>query len=71
MCSYCLIPSIRGGLVSKPPREVVDECRALADRGVGEVTLVAQDLGGYGHDLGIDEGLARLVEDLSAIDSVE
>jgi ribosomal protein S12 methylthiotransferase len=71
MCSYCLIPSIRGGLVSKPPREVVDECRALADRGVVEVTLVAQDLGGYGHDLGIDEGLARLVEDLSAIDSVE
>lgn len=70
-CSYCLIPSIRGALVSKPASEVVDECRSLADQGIKEIVLVAQDLGSYGADLDEKVSLARLVEDISAIDDLK
>jgi len=70
-CSYCLIPSIRGGLVSKPVDEVVGECADLAARGVKEVVLVAQDLGSYGHDLGRGVRLPRLLEAISRVDGIE
>jgi len=70
-CGYCLIPSIRGELVSKPMEDVVDECRALSDNGAREIILVAQDLGGYGKDLGMKDALVRLVERISAIPEVE
>lgn len=70
-CSYCLIPSIRGELVSKPMQDVVEECRVLAGNGAKEIILVAQDLGGYGADLGMKDALARLVERISAIPEVE
>ncbi len=50
-CNYCLIPSIRGPLVSKPMEDLIAECMALADGGAKEIVLVAQDLGSYGKDL--------------------
>ena len=61
-CRYCLIPSIRGQLVSKPFTEVVDECRQLAARGVREIILIAQDVGSYGRDLKKADALTDLVE---------
>ncbi|HPC47373.1 MAG TPA: radical SAM protein, partial [Deltaproteobacteria bacterium] len=69
-CGYCLIPSLRGSLVSKPVQDVLDECRALADSGVIEVILVAQDLGAYGSDLGMRNGLADLVERIAGIETL-
>jgi ribosomal protein S12 methylthiotransferase len=70
-CGYCLIPSIRGELVSKPMDDILDECRALSGNGAREIILVAQDLGGYGADLGMKDALARLVERISSIHGVE
>ncbi|HPJ94114.1 MAG TPA: 30S ribosomal protein S12 methylthiotransferase RimO [Deltaproteobacteria bacterium] len=70
-CRYCLIPGIRGELVSKPPSEVLDECRQLAARGVREIILIAQDVGSYGRDLKKADALTGLVEKISGISGVE
>lgn len=51
-CSYCLIPSLRGNLRSRTPRDLAAEARHLEEIGVRELTLVAQDLTAYGLDLG-------------------
>lgn len=64
-CAYCLIPSLRGGLRSRALADLADETGALARGGVRELTLVAQDLTAYGHDLG--PGSPRLVDLLHAL----
>ena len=51
-CTYCAIPLIRGRYASRPFDDIVDECRRLADQGVTEITLIAQDTSRYGCDLG-------------------
>ena len=56
-CSYCAIPSIRGGFRSRPETDILDEAKALADSGVKELNLVAQDITRYGTDA---EGASRL-----------
>jgi len=63
-CAYCMIPLIKGDLVSRPIGEIVDDARTLQDQGVEEIILIAQDITDYGHDLNIDEGLTRLLEKL-------
>jgi len=61
-CSYCAIPSIRGALVSRPPRELVEEAHYLESLGVLELNLIAQDLTAYGHDRGsAHPGLVELL----------
>lgn len=65
-CAYCSIPLIKGGLVSRPPREIVDEAVLLQERGVKEIILIAQDTTDYGHDLGLKDGLADLVDEVQA-----
>lgn len=50
-CSFCIIPSLRGGLVSRPVGEVLSEAEALVAAGVKELLLIAQDLGAYGVDV--------------------
>lgn len=70
-CSYCLIPGIRGELVSKPFQEVIDECKGLADRGVREIILVAQDLGSYGSGTEDSLHLSHLVEKISHLNDIE
>jgi ribosomal protein S12 methylthiotransferase len=69
-CGYCLIPSLRGGLVSKPPDEITAECRDLADTGVKEIILVAQDLGSYGADRPGLPALSSLVDEISRIEGI-
>jgi len=60
-CTFCTVPRIRGTLISRPEDELLDEARALAERGVRELVLVAQDTTAYGHDIdGPDSGSARL-----------
>ncbi|MEN6448490.1 MAG: 30S ribosomal protein S12 methylthiotransferase RimO [Syntrophaceae bacterium] len=70
-CNYCLIPAIRGELVSKPFDEVIRESTRLADSGAKELILVAQDLGSYGKDRPGERSLVELVERISRIEAVE
>jgi tRNA-2-methylthio-N6-dimethylallyladenosine synthase len=50
-CAFCIVPQVRGPEVSRPFDGIVDEVRALADRGVTEVTLLGQNVNSYGRDL--------------------
>jgi len=63
-CAFCAIPLIKGTAVSRPVESILNEARALQDLGVREVMLIAQDTSDYGHDLGIKNGLAELLEKL-------
>jgi len=63
-CAFCAIPMIKGTAVSRPPAAILDEARRLRDMGVKELILIAQDLTDYGHDLGLKDGLAHLLEEL-------
>ncbi|MBI2319940.1 MAG: 30S ribosomal protein S12 methylthiotransferase RimO, partial [Betaproteobacteria bacterium] len=50
-CTFCIIPSLRGDLVSRPPGEVMREAEALVVSGVKELLVVSQDTSAYGVDL--------------------
>ena len=63
-CAFCSIPRIKGTAVSRPPEAIIREARVLADRGVRELILIAQDLTDYGHDLGLKDGLSTLLESI-------
>lgn len=64
-CAFCAIPLIKGTAVSRPVNTIVDEARRLRDAGVRELILIAQDTTDYGHDLGMKDGLAILLEELT------
>ena len=64
-CTFCIIPKMKGKLHSAPADAVVAEARRLADEGVREIVLVAQDSTDYGRDLGLRDGLPELLERLS------
>jgi ribosomal protein S12 methylthiotransferase len=64
-CAFCAIPLIKGTAVSRPVETILDEARRLRDAGVRELILIAQDTTDYGHDLGIKDGLAVLLEQLT------
>jgi ribosomal protein S12 methylthiotransferase len=49
-CSFCIIPSLRGDLVSRPIDEVMDEAQTLADAGIREILVISQDTSAYGVD---------------------
>ncbi len=66
-CTYCIIPKLRGRYTSRPVEEVLSEARMLANQGVKELTLVAQNTTAYGLDLGRGFGLDRLLEELAEI----
>jgi ribosomal protein S12 methylthiotransferase len=63
-CAFCAIPLIKGTAVSRQPGEILQEARLLQKRGVREINLIAQDTTDYGHDLGIKDGLVKLLQDL-------
>jgi ribosomal protein S12 methylthiotransferase len=65
-CAFCAIPLIKGTAVSRPVDVIVDEARRLRDAGVRELVLIAQDTTDYGYDLGLKDGLAVLLENLTA-----
>ena len=69
-CTYCAIPLIRGNLVSEPLEELVDEAKRLADNGVSELTLIAQDTSGYGMDRYGKPMLIDLLNRLEKIDAL-
>lgn len=63
-CAFCAIPLIKGTAVSRPLQTILDEARILTEAGVQEIVLIAQDTTDYGHDLGMKDGLACLIEGL-------
>jgi len=65
-CAYCLIPMIKGDLVSRPPEKIITDARALQDLGIQEIVLIAQDVTDYGHDLHMQDGLTRLLKQVLA-----
>ena len=69
-CAFCAIPLIRGKHVSRPQEEILEEARMLAQNGVKEVILVAQDLTYYGMDLYGQRTIAELVRQLCRIDGL-
>ncbi len=64
-CAFCAIPLIKGTAVSRPVDVIVNEARRLRDAGVRELVLIAQDTTDYGHDLGMKDGLAILLEQIT------
>jgi tRNA-2-methylthio-N6-dimethylallyladenosine synthase len=67
-CTYCIVPYVRGREVSRPPAEVAREVEALAAEGVREVTLLGQNVSGYGRGLpGTPVTLADLLATLNEV----
>jgi ribosomal protein S12 methylthiotransferase len=69
-CSFCVIPKIRGRFRSRSLSSLVQEAMHLASQGVKELTLVSQDTTSYGLDLGIQEGLANLLDALDRVEGI-
>lgn len=70
-CAFCAIPSIRGKYISRPVEELVKEASRLAENGIKELILIAQDLSYYGLDLYRRQALPELVTELLKIESLE
>jgi len=70
-CSFCAIPLMRGKHKSKPIEELVQESKKLAEKGVKELILIAQDLTYYGLDLYKKRNLAELLKALVAVEGIE
>jgi len=67
-CTFCIIPQLRGQFRSRRFESVIAEAERLANSGVREITLIGQDTTCYGEDLGLDGGLALLLEKLGRIE---
>ena len=67
-CAYCVIPSLRGKYRSRPMEEVLAEAKALADEGVKECIVIAQDITRYGVDLYRERKLPDLLRELCKLD---
>lgn len=65
-CAFCAIPAIKGTHVSRPPEMIVAEAARLNDLGMKEIILISQDTTDYGHDIGVKDGLATLLEQIVA-----
>ena len=70
-CSYCAIPFIRGAHKSVPIEKLVEEAMRLADKGVRELIIIAQDTTYYGLDLYRRRALAELLQKLSEVEGIE
>ncbi|MGG7567026.1 tRNA (N6-isopentenyl adenosine(37)-C2)-methylthiotransferase MiaB [Rhodovulum sp. DZ06] len=71
LCAFCVVPYTRGAEVSRPAQRLVDEAKALADRGVREITLLGQNVNAYlGEGPDGDWTLARLVRELAKIEGL-
>ena len=71
MCTYCAIPYIRGLFISRPMDEILEEAKMLANKGVKEIIVIAQDTTKYGVDLYGESKLAELLQKISEIKGIE
>ncbi|MBQ3131318.1 MAG: 30S ribosomal protein S12 methylthiotransferase RimO [Clostridia bacterium] len=69
-CTYCAIPLIRGGRVSVPMEKLIEEAEALAENGVRELTVIAQDTSAYGSDIYGKPMLSELLRRLAKIEKL-
>ncbi|MBO6245229.1 MAG: 30S ribosomal protein S12 methylthiotransferase RimO [Anaerovibrio sp.] len=70
-CAFCAIPLIRGKYRSRKLEDIVAEVRNLADKGVREIVLIAQDTTNYGHDLYGEPRLAQLLRELCKVEGIK
>jgi ribosomal protein S12 methylthiotransferase len=70
-CAYCVIPSIRGAARSRKPDDILQEAEILANRGIKEIIITAQDTTNYGRDLKGRPRLSALLNDMAKIKSVK
>ena len=70
-CAFCSIPGMRGSFRSRRFGSIIEEARQLAEQGVKEIVLIAQDSSRYGEDLGEVDALAALIRALGEIDGIE
>lgn len=70
-CSFCAIPLMRGKHKSIPMEQLINEAKLLADKGVKELIIIAQDTTDYGKDIYQKKNLAELLNKLSKIDGIE
>jgi tRNA-2-methylthio-N6-dimethylallyladenosine synthase len=73
ICSYCIVPAVRGREVSRRPGEIVAEVTRLAGEGVHEITLLGQNVNSWGRDLlpGVKTGFGELLRACDAVDGIE
>jgi ribosomal protein S12 methylthiotransferase len=69
-CAFCIIPQLRGKFRSRTIDSVVTEAERLAAQGVREINLIGQDTTCFGEDLGIQDGLAALLEKLAQVEDL-
>ncbi len=69
-CGYCIIPKLRGKYISRPIENIVKEAKALVDKGVTEIILIAQDTSSYGIDLYGKQALPQLLQELNKIENL-
>jgi tRNA-2-methylthio-N6-dimethylallyladenosine synthase len=69
VCSYCIVPAVRGREISRRPGEIVAEVQRLAAEGVREVTLLGQNVNSYGRDVG--SSFADLLGAVDAVPGIE
>lgn len=70
-CSFCAIPLMRGGHISRPIEDLVKEAESLVKKGVKEIMLIAQELTYYGLDLYKKRQLPELLHQLAAVPGIE
>lgn len=70
-CTYCIIPSLRGPYRSRRIEDVIHEARKLAENGIKEVILIAQDTTKYGVDIYKSKKLVELIKEISKIEGIE
>ncbi len=69
VCSYCIVPAVRGKEISRRPGEILAEIEQLAAEGVREVTLLGQNVNSYGRDVG--SGFAELLRAVDNVDGID
>jgi hypothetical protein len=71
LCTFCAIPKMRGKHASKPPEDILVEAKRLADNGVRELIIVAQDTTYYGIDMFGEPRLRQLLEELDQVEGLD
>jgi tRNA-2-methylthio-N6-dimethylallyladenosine synthase len=71
-CAFCIVPSVRGGEISRPLNDLVTEAVVLASRGVREITLLGQNVNSYGRDLTKRAPLfSELLKEIGGVEGIE
>ncbi len=70
-CSFCTVPAIKGRFRSKPLDDIIAEANQLAEAGVVELSVIAQDTANYAKDLGEKNGLVKVISELEKIEKLK